>query len=1567
MLVCPPVTAPQPGASGDAMAVALVPSSPLSPFSFWQDLLDSAATDDYSADVAMTTAEDNINSFLAIVPSHQNVPVSDNSDNGNNSPNDSTIPTPAVEVQPSPDSQNSSPNQLEGRGHSLEGTDDRKMMLELPTDQHFTPLTTSDSLVSYHHHQNHQQRQQQQQLSDIVSETANPLNALAAIAEQHPAQVHHQHHRNPSTFRSVGCSGGVTGSSVPSPVTSRQEQTRGKDMIARQACQHITAHSKTSLTGFDVSKVETRACDVCGEPASGHYFGALVCLPCKSFFIRCTKGGEPAFSADCGGKCDVIKSSRIRCQYCRFQRCLAAGMYRKEKPEAVVPEEGQVLCKVCNDIANGVHFGVTTCEGCKKFFRRGLKEYPAYVCKANRKCTINPRMRNNCRYCRYQKCMDVGMSREAIKMGRPRKKDSSSWRSTKLSGAAVSREAMEYCSDSALLGEGTVGGVEDLEEDSASLEADGALGTKFSLEAMYDSSCIADEFLEAVSMGLDQSVKSEPIVCSSSPTAASVERTPVTVALSSSPSSSSSSPLERGSSIRSATSDVSSMGRPVPFSPLSGDTCLPQACPDPPLLPSSGFPLNQLPVSSRLPQQSSQPEVGSWRVEEEAMPSSNSGHCTDYADTGHSECCAFSSPFLDIAEDDCPHSPPCCCNSCSCSSPISDCDSPCCLSDYRSQMHHLPSAFTDQQLLMSSHPQLSVGHERPDTLGRQRDLAPMERAYPTHAFAPPHIRSLSRQQCVPQAGQIPVVRRHRALPANLPFCPHGRCDILESHPGSSLAHCLNDCGVSYPDQTLIEKHIEENVTDELSVLESLRERASASSNIVQNARNRSEAYPTSGGKQDPRHADASTVLHNQGISFGTLPQLRQDSRRRQSDSQLEYVPNTKVQRISHRTGTANEVTAPWISPVPANYRSEGFADIHWSVPSSRQSGSHLFSSISPLPMQRYKGSTGMRLSRSFSHNSLHLSNREFNSTNHTPAGVSRVPQLPFLSPNWQGFQYGTNHYPAMLKQGAKQSGTGIPRQFHNEQSVFFPAHITKQFTRQSQNPGRSSVCQQSVVVKGYGNRAAFSSGVTDSVSSSSSVDPLATVSPFLPDCPPVRNDDLNSRANLSAMTTALGNGTDAVITSSTHVNSHAFPIQRAPESSAPNGSTVTTNVTSSQSGKSSFMNSCKPGSPQKHFSLGQTSIQWPPTTLNRLNVVGGMSAANPASSLSSPVAAEAPPAASLLSCPTTCEGTSSARVSATDSPSQRAAFTCDPRAVEEVNRHFLTLENTCDKNACGEDPVADVASDGCQSQRCPVCHPGENGQGVPEWQGVCLKRWHRYWHGWCPPSSRQAEVVRGQGQQQQFLTSVAAAFCQFRDNLCQLHKEMGAEADKKDQTTSLSELLQRLNQQSTVIAAMTRRFLSAIPGSSNILPDDSNLLSQRFGFSSALILLSSQAFDPEGRRFREVLNWTVGPTSPLFCFKVQLLAVAASVHALAMDSMETAVLCALSVCSTDTCGLKDTESIQGVRGKILESLETCVSATDQSSSARIKRLLSVLPDVRLISAWFCALLSHSVPPASSSQ
>jgi len=96
-------------------------------------------------------------------------------------------------------------------------------------------------------------------------------------------------------------------------------------------------------------------------------------------------------------------------------------MYRRVRPAQVQLKEGQQLCVVCSDVANGIHFGAITCEGCKKFFRRGLVENKSYVCKDGLNCVINPRTRNKCRYCRYRTCLRAGMSREAIQMGRPSK------------------------------------------------------------------------------------------------------------------------------------------------------------------------------------------------------------------------------------------------------------------------------------------------------------------------------------------------------------------------------------------------------------------------------------------------------------------------------------------------------------------------------------------------------------------------------------------------------------------------------------------------------------------------------------------------------------------------------------------------------------------------------------------------------------------------------------------------------------------------------------------------------------------------------------------------------------------------------------------------------------------------------------------------------------------------------------------------------------------------------------------------------------------------------------------
>uniref|UniRef100_K7GJY9 Peroxisome proliferator-activated receptor alpha n=1 Tax=Pelodiscus sinensis TaxID=13735 RepID=K7GJY9_PELSI len=76
-----------------------------------------------------------------------------------------------------------------------------------------------------------------------------------------------------------------------------------------------------------------------------------------------------------------------------------------------------IECRICGDKASGFHYGVHACEGCKGFFRRTIRLKLTYD-KCDRTCKIQKKNRNKCQYCRFQKCLSVGMSHNAIRFGR---------------------------------------------------------------------------------------------------------------------------------------------------------------------------------------------------------------------------------------------------------------------------------------------------------------------------------------------------------------------------------------------------------------------------------------------------------------------------------------------------------------------------------------------------------------------------------------------------------------------------------------------------------------------------------------------------------------------------------------------------------------------------------------------------------------------------------------------------------------------------------------------------------------------------------------------------------------------------------------------------------------------------------------------------------------------------------------------------------------------------------------------------------------------------------------------
>ncbi|XP_005353918.1 nuclear receptor subfamily 4 group A member 1 [Microtus ochrogaster] len=72
-------------------------------------------------------------------------------------------------------------------------------------------------------------------------------------------------------------------------------------------------------------------------------------------------------------------------------------------------------CAVCGDNASCQHYGVRTCEGCKGFFKRTVQKSAKYICLANKDCPVDKRRRNRCQFCRFQKCLAVGMVKEVVR------------------------------------------------------------------------------------------------------------------------------------------------------------------------------------------------------------------------------------------------------------------------------------------------------------------------------------------------------------------------------------------------------------------------------------------------------------------------------------------------------------------------------------------------------------------------------------------------------------------------------------------------------------------------------------------------------------------------------------------------------------------------------------------------------------------------------------------------------------------------------------------------------------------------------------------------------------------------------------------------------------------------------------------------------------------------------------------------------------------------------------------------------------------------------------------------
>uniref|UniRef100_A0A915M6T4 Nuclear receptor domain-containing protein n=1 Tax=Meloidogyne javanica TaxID=6303 RepID=A0A915M6T4_MELJA len=57
---------------------------------------------------------------------------------------------------------------------------------------------------------------------------------------------------------------------------------------------------------------------------------------------------------------------------------------------------------------------VTSCDGCRGFFKRSIRRNLNYKCKESNACPVDIARRNQCQACRFRRCLAVQMNRNGF-------------------------------------------------------------------------------------------------------------------------------------------------------------------------------------------------------------------------------------------------------------------------------------------------------------------------------------------------------------------------------------------------------------------------------------------------------------------------------------------------------------------------------------------------------------------------------------------------------------------------------------------------------------------------------------------------------------------------------------------------------------------------------------------------------------------------------------------------------------------------------------------------------------------------------------------------------------------------------------------------------------------------------------------------------------------------------------------------------------------------------------------------------------------------------------------------
>lgn len=168
------------------------------------------------------------------------------------------------------------------------------------------------------------QNQSNSQMAAAAAAAATAAQLISQFQSQNNHTSHHMNHFNQIEIKSQQSSPQNQSNLVPSNLVAFQAAA-----AAAAAAINVQQQQQQQFNQIPSPKA---ICAICGDKASGKHYGVHSCEGCKGFFKR-TVRKDLTYTCRDNRDCTIDKRQRNRCQYCRYQKCLSAGMKREAVQE----------------------------------------------------------------------------------------------------------------------------------------------------------------------------------------------------------------------------------------------------------------------------------------------------------------------------------------------------------------------------------------------------------------------------------------------------------------------------------------------------------------------------------------------------------------------------------------------------------------------------------------------------------------------------------------------------------------------------------------------------------------------------------------------------------------------------------------------------------------------------------------------------------------------------------------------------------------------------------------------------------------------------------------------------------------------------------------------------------------------------------------------------------------------------------------------------------------------------------------------------------------------------------